>query len=254
VDDRTFDNLARRIGTTGTRRRVLVGIASTVVALAGSARGRRAAAQESSVGIGGGCSASGQCIQDPNDLAVVCADNGIATDGALNCCRNAGGGCGGGAGCCGALLCINGICTADVPTTGGGLAPGAQCTFAGACDQLGGETDCADNGIATDGVLNCCRYDGGSCADGTGCCGALLCVAGVCAVSGISTASELAPGTSCTSTSQCSQAGGSVVCADNGIAADGARNCCRVAGGACIAANQSAGCCSGLFCVAGVCQ
>src|SRR5690606_38050656 len=33
--------------------------------------------------------------------------------------------------------------------------------------------------------------------------------------------------------SECSQAGGSVVCSDNGISADGAFNCCRNAGGAC---------------------
>jgi len=260
VDNQRFDDIARSLAGVGDRRRLLRGLAGgALAALAAATRGGRASAQTAGVGLGGTCTTASQCAQDANDLAVICADNGITTDGALNCCRNAGGGCFGGSGCCGALLCLNGVCTDSATGTGPsgtGLAPGATCSFAGQCDQSGGETDCADNGIADDGTLNCCRYEGGACAAGEGCCGALLCVGGVC------TAGAAAPpaaggtfplGATCASTSQCSQVGGPVVCADNGIAADGALNCCRTAGGACTAANDSASCCGGLLCVNGAC-
>jgi sarcosine oxidase, subunit beta len=48
---------------------------------------------------------------------------------------------------------------------------------------------------------------------------------------------------------EAAQAGGEVACRDNGVATDGALNCCRYDGGACTAANNSAGCCAGLVCV-----
>lgn len=63
----------------------------------------------------------------------------------------------------------------------------------------------------------------------------------------------LAPGSACSDASQCSQAGGATLCADNGYADDGALNCCRGAGGACVDATFSADCCSGLYCRGGVC-
>lgn len=256
MENRRFDDFARSLAGQGSRRGILRGLAGgAVAALVTVVAGRQAQAQQATVGTGGECASSSQCAQDPFDLAVICADNGITTDGALNCCRNEGGGCAGGSGCCGALLCLDGVCTsAGAAPTGEGLAPGAQCSFAGECDQTGGETDCADNGIGTDGAFNCCRYDGGSCATSDACCGGLLCVGGVCTDADSPASGGFAPGEICTSTSQCSQVGGPTVCANNGIAADGALNCCRTAGGACTAANFSAGCCGGLLCVDGTCQ
>ena len=60
-------------------------------------------------------------------------------------------------------------------------------------------------------------------------------------------------GAACTSTSQCTQVGGTTACADNGYVEDGALNCCRGAGGACFDTVYSADCCSGLYCREGVC-
>lgn len=256
MDEHRVDQIARSLARGGDRRRVFRGMAAGALAtVAAFRRGTGTAAQES-VGPGGTCTMSAQCLQNPFDLAVICADNGIAPDGALNCCRNEGGGCTGGSGCCGALLCTNGVCASggisEFPARGS-LAPGAICGYAGECDQSFGETDCADNGLADDGTLNCCRYQGGACATSDACCGGLLCLGGVCA-SPTAETTGLLPGAACASTSQCNQTGGSVVCADNGILADGALNCCRTTGGACTAANDSAGCCGGLICVNGACQ
>ena len=50
--------------------------------------------------------------------------------------------------------------------------------------------------------------------------------------------------------SECSQAGGAVVCSDNGIIRDGQFNCCRNAGGACTADFH---CCGGAVCASGAC-
>jgi hypothetical protein len=57
-------------------------------------------------------------------------------------------------------------------------------------------------------------------------------------------------GAPCATADQCSQAGGPVACADNGLTRDGSLNCCRSAGGACGADNE---CCAGLDCVNGAC-
>ncbi|HEU5430590.1 MAG TPA: hypothetical protein VFU81_02950 [Thermomicrobiales bacterium] len=57
-------------------------------------------------------------------------------------------------------------------------------------------------------------------------------------------------GAACATADQCSQAGGPVACADNGLSHDGALNCCRYADGAC---PDDASCCAGLYCVNGVC-
>jgi hypothetical protein len=192
------------------------------------------------------CTSTSQCSQTGG--TTVCADNGISSDGALNCCRNQGGTCVGGAGCCGALLCTNGVC-GGTTSGGGNLLPGQICTATSQCSQTGGATVCADNGISSDGSLNCCRNQGGTCTSGAGCCGSLLCTNGVCGGS-TSSGGTLLPGQTCTATSQCSQTGGAVVCADNGIAGDGALNCCRNEGGAC---SSGAGCCGALLCNSGVC-
>ncbi len=133
----------------------------------------------------------------------------------------------------------------------GTLALGATCTVTSQCSQTGGAVVCGDNGYADDGALNCCRNEGGACFDVTysaDCCGGLYCRDGLC--TDLSVTGELPLGSYCTSVSQCSQAGGSVLCADNGAASDGSLNCCRTEGGAC---GNSAGCCGGLVCIGGVC-
>jgi hypothetical protein len=131
------------------------------------------------------------------------------------------------------------------------LPPGAECTDDGQCSQVGGAVVCADNGYVADGELNCCRNAGGACSDetyGADCCSGLYCRDGAC--TDLSVTGDLPVGSYCTASSQCSQDGGSVVCADNDVTSDGALNCCRNAGGAC---SGSAGCCGGLTCQDGVC-
>src|SRR5215203_2145606 len=132
---------------------------------------------------------------------------------------------------------------------------GGQCSALGAnseCSQAGGAVVCSDNGIIRDGQFNCCRNAGGACTADFHCCGGAVCVGGFCGGSGTSGTSTggRALGAACTSTSECSQTGGSVVCASNGIAADGERNCCRNSGGACSADVQ---CCANFFCVNRTC-
>jgi len=206
-----------------------------------------------SLALGATCTAASQCSQQGG--AVVCTDNGIAPDGSLNCCRNAGGACtdaNNSAGCCGGLYCLDGVC--GERTSGGGTVPlGGSCNATGQCLQAGGAVVCGDNGIASDGPLNCCRNEGGVCTGEAGCCRGLGCRNGVCGGGG-ATGGTLPLQASCTASSQCSQQGGTVVCADNGIGTDGALNCCRNAGGFCTASSNSSSCCGGLLCVNGRCQ
>jgi hypothetical protein len=198
------------------------------------------------------CTSSGECSQTGG--STVCADNGFLDDGAKNCCRPEGGRCSDStysADCCGGLYCRDGVCR-GLPTDGT-LAPGAVCTETAECDQISETTHCSDNGLADDGPLNCCRYEGGGCANDAGCCAGLLCIGSRCSTASGTTSAgggRLAPGSACESTSQCSQSGGAVSCADNGLGYDGPLNCCRYAGGAC---SDGAGCCDGLDCIGGVC-
>lgn len=203
--------------------------------------------------LGVRCTASDQCSQDGGP--VTCADNGVADDGALNCCRYGGGACQSDGQCCAGLLCINGACGGSAASSGGSVGLGAACTAADECSQAGGAVACADNGIAADGALNCCRYAGGACSSGAGCCAGLECVGGVCGGTatgdGASSASgSVGLGGACSADDQCSQEGGAVACRDNGLPGDGERNCCRYSGGACFG---DSGCCAGLLCIAGVC-
>jgi hypothetical protein len=203
-------------------------------------------------GLGSECTSTSQCSQAGG--SVVCASNGIPADGARNCCRNTGGACTADTQCCANLFCVNNICggtsSGTTPPPSGGLALGAQCTASEQCTQTGGATVCANNGFDGDGPLNCCRNEGGACTgvnNSADCCGGLYCVSGVCTNN---QTGGLAVGAACSQTGQCSQAGGAVVCAQNGLDNDGALNCCRNSGGAC---TQNANCCGGLLCVNGAC-
>jgi hypothetical protein len=197
--------------------------------------------------LGAQCTSSDQCTQSGG--ATVCANNGYDGDGPLNCCRNEGGSCTGvsySADCCGGLYCVNGVCTSN---TTGGLAVGAECVQTGQCSQRNGSASCASNGIDADGALNCCLNDGGACTQDSNCCGGLRCTNSVCG-SGGGSGGTIGLGGQCAATGECSQAGGAVFCDDNGIASDGALNCCRYEGGGCEGGTH---CCGGLECTSGVC-
>jgi hypothetical protein len=201
----------------------------------------------SGLALGAQCTASEECSQSGG--ATVCANNGYDGDGALNCCRNEGGACTGvnfSADCCGGLYCVDGLCTNNET---GGLPVGAECNQTGQCSQASGAVVCASNGLDYDGSLNCCLNEGGGCAQDSDCCGGLYCVSGVCSSAG-GTGGTIGLGGQCAATGECSQAGGAVFCDDNGIASDGALNCCRYQGGGCSGGSH---CCGGLECSDGVC-
>jgi len=248
VDDRRFDELTRSLAGGASRRGVLRGLAaSAAAALVGVARVGRSTAQTTALRLGAACGDAGQC--DQTGGAVLCADNGYADDGALNCCRGEGGACADvtfSADCCSGLYCRGGVCT-DLAVTGD-LPLGSYCTATEQCSQADGPVVCGENGVEADGALNCCREAGGACGSDAVCCGGNSCVDGVCEGA---TLDGLAPGEACTSTVQCSQATGFTICADNGVGIDGALNCCAPIGGACA---SDYGCCGSNFCVDGVCQ
>ncbi len=251
MDDQRFDNLARALAGGASRRRVLRGmLGGTAAAVMALARGSRAGAQEGTLAPGAACSSTSQCSQAGGP--VSCADNGYANDGALNCCRTSGGACAdatSSADCCGGLYCRNGVCT-DLSVSGE-LPPGSYCTATSQCSQAGGPAICADNGLASDGALNCCRTAGGVCDSSAVCCSGLLCAGGVCSGNG-APAGTVQLGAACTATTDCAAStSGSVICASNEIEADGALNCCLEEGGAC--GSTSSLCCGSLFCVGGVC-
>jgi hypothetical protein len=197
--------------------------------------------------LGARCTSSEECTQSGGP--TVCADNGYEGDGPLNCCRNEGGACTGvgySADCCGGLYCVDGTC---INNATGGLPVGAECSQTGQCSQAAGPLSCASNGIDYDGTLNCCYNDGGPCSQDIDCCGGLYCGNGVCG-SGGGSGGTIGLGGQCSATSECSQEGGAVSCDDNGIASDGALNCCRYEGGGCGGGSH---CCGGLECTGGVC-
>jgi hypothetical protein len=224
VDNQRFDDLARSMAGGVSRRRVLGALIGGVVAVT---RGRHAVGQEGQIAPGGSCDNGGGCCSTDAD-------------------------------CCGSLGCKptgDDICGSRCATRPFGvLLPGASCLSTDQCAGLvGGPIICADNGITTDGGLNCCRTEGGYCATGAECCGALACIqtaiyAGVCAAS--PDAINLPPGAPCVTQAQCSFEGGTTFCGSNGIDEDGPLNCCRNEGGAC---SDGSGCCNSLLCVGGVC-
>ena len=241
MDDRRFDELTRSLAGGASRRGVLRGLAASAAAVFGLGRVQRASAQTTALPLGAACSDAGQCSQTGG--AVLCADNGYADDGALNCCRGAGGACADvtfSADCCSGLYCRGGVCT-DLSASGE-LPLGSYCTETAQCSQTNGPVVCGENGVEADGALNCCREAGGTCGSDAVCCGGNACVDGVC---GGVTFGDLAAGAVCTETVQCSQAAGATVCADNGYATDGALNCCRLETVACA---RDAECCANLLC------
>lgn len=169
--------------------------------------------------LGSYCVSTSQCSQTGGP--TVCGDNGIAEDGTLNCCLMEGGACGTQDGyCCNNLFCVNGLCQPTVTDDGidGGITDGTGTVAAGgACtssSQCSGAAICADNGLASDGTLNCCLTEVNACTGDAQCCAGLI-------------------------------------CGDNYIAEDGPLTCCAPLGGAC---SSDAGCCDFGVCGDGICQ
>src|SRR5215213_9606588 len=91
---------------------------------------------------------------------------------------------------------------------------GGQCSALGAnseCSQAGGAVVCSDNGIIRDGQFNCCRNAGGASNADFHVYGGAVCTGDTYGGGGSPTTRSL--GSECTPTSECSQSGGSIVCA-----------------------------------------
>jgi hypothetical protein len=127
-----FDDLARAYAYSATRRSILGALLGSLAFLAGI---RRTGAQSEPPGIplGGRCELSSECSQYQGCYEtgpILCADNGIAADGPLNCCLGEGGLCGGDAHCCGGLLCLDtggDGCGAGTCQVGSATKPTAGC-------------------------------------------------------------------------------------------------------------------------------
>jgi hypothetical protein len=199
LDGSQFDTVTRMFARRPSRRGLLGGLVAGLLA----ARDRSSAvAQGMFLGPGDPCYDDTQCRGA--DAPLVCADNGFAYDGPLNCCTYAGNGCGFDEACCGSLSCVTGVCSdpgqgVDYPRTtdsglnqtGYGFSPGQACIADSQCDNSYPELGiayCADTGYVYGdygGTQHCCRYEGGSCGgplsdDHSLCCGNLLCLGGVC--------------------------------------------------------------------------
>jgi hypothetical protein len=107
MDGRRFDRITRMVTRPTTRRAAVRGLVAAIAAqLVGAPR--VAARQGDSLGAGDTCYDDSQCAAA--DAALVCADNGFDYDGPFNCCAGAGGACDLDEGCCGTLVCVNGMC------------------------------------------------------------------------------------------------------------------------------------------------
>jgi len=141
MDTMIFDRLARACAYPSTRRSMVGAVAGLLVWRLG---GDRVSAQETpqtTIPLGGACSVSSECSQVQGCYSagpIICADNGTAEDGPLNCCLGEGGLCGNSAHCCGSLLCLDtggdgcgaGLCQAasgDRPIDQCGLEDGFTC-------------------------------------------------------------------------------------------------------------------------------
>ncbi|MDQ3412447.1 MAG: hypothetical protein M3509_10065, partial [Chloroflexota bacterium] len=80
-----LDAVARRLANDVSRRHFLTSIHVVAAALFAPSTWRTVKAQTSGIVLGGICMMVNDCRR--TDMATIaCADNGIPTDGALNCC------------------------------------------------------------------------------------------------------------------------------------------------------------------------
>jgi hypothetical protein len=208
MENRRFDNLARTLGRTRSRRSAIGVLLATAATVLG---GKQAGAQQGWVPIGGACYNTGQCIQDGPSISVFCDDNGFGYDGDVNCCRYEGY-CQADEHCCGASFCYQGQCT-TFPDDTDYRGPGEACFSDDQCRAASGALYCADNGF---GYTACCAVYGDRCAADDGCCGDLGCFGGACGYGGPAPGGGLPLGAECSYAAQCEGGGYYVDCENNG--------------------------------------
>jgi len=109
VDDRRFDSWTRSLAEDWSRRRVLRGLVGIVATWFMATRNLpSAAAHHGTATYGDPCRKDSDC--GAADAQLVCADNGFAYDGPLNCCGYGGNPCNGDESCCGQLVCYQSTC------------------------------------------------------------------------------------------------------------------------------------------------
>jgi hypothetical protein len=173
MDDRRFDDLARVVAGSASRRGVARGLAAAAALLALGRRVSHVAAQTGYLGPGSPCTDSSQCGATRYN-EMYCDDNGTSSDGILNCCAYEYGYCDDDSWCCGGLTCIQGSCGSTPQSF---LPLGEQCFSAEQCLGGGGAVDCGDKGGF---VPACCLVGGQACAEDIDCCMPNTCVGGVC--------------------------------------------------------------------------
>ena len=141
MDDRRFDSWTRSLAEDTSRRKLLRGLAGGVVAWFMAARNLPgAAAHHGTATYGDPCRKDSDC--GAADAQLVCADNGFAYDGPLNCCGYEQNPCNGDESCCGQLVCYQSTCldpsqAAPPPVVPPCTAENCPCTTntANPCDQ-----------------------------------------------------------------------------------------------------------------------
>ncbi|MGH2616271.1 MAG: hypothetical protein ACRDJC_13585 [Thermomicrobiales bacterium] len=107
-----FDHLSRLVAS-GSRRDIIRALFTTVLAARLTSPHLASAQLEGIVVLGAACSHTSECAQREMQLGAICADNGFASDGPLNCCLEEGC-CQSDAQCCGDRRCAP---TSDVCAT-----------------------------------------------------------------------------------------------------------------------------------------
>jgi hypothetical protein len=238
VEDEQFDSLTKVLAAGLSRRhgvRVLAGAGAALIALVSPA-GRGASAHHARLGPGDPCRDSSQCLAA--DAPLICADNGFALDGPLNCCTYVGSRCGSDQGCCGDAACIDGFCGTIQDFAG----PGERCRDSSVC--AGADAPLTCDFVALTGDYRCCTYEGSRCGFDAACCGAAACVNGYCANIAVDAGLDAAgPGDPCQDSSQCVAADTAVTCDYVGVTDD--YRCCAYEGSRC---GWDGGCCGWLRC------
>lgn len=175
MDERRFDTLARSLAKSTSRRGGLRWLAGTGATLLALARGNGGAAAQSWGRIAGDpCWDSNQCLAA--DAPLVCADNGFAYDGPLNCCTYEGSRCGAAEHCCGTAYCdASGRCASSTSSVSN---PGDPCQTTDQCQRP--RTGAICEYTVSTGDNRCCWYEGSLCTSGAQCCGSRVCAGGVC--------------------------------------------------------------------------
>jgi hypothetical protein len=238
MDGQRFDRLARAVAAPRTRREALRGLVGAVAALVSLSRGKRVAAQQGWVPIGGACFNTGQCLQDGYGITVFCDDNGFTYDGQYNCCRYEGY-CQADEHCCGESFCYQGQCTTTADD-GYYRGPGEACFSDDQCLAASGALYCADNGF---GYTACCAAEGDRCASHDGCCGYLGCHGGYCGYETGAFDGTLPLGAQCSSIAECEGGGYYTDCTNNG---GFTQVCCLINGQGC---SSDLDCCGMSYCV-----